>query len=113
MSAPRNSDGTSGRKRPLEPPRGEEEEPQSLSRRTPGQHFESPPSAGDLSRDDSNSKSNDGQDQYGDESDIFDAADLPNDTMATVLSLQREFYGRQPPTGSVGERTGVVLQHQM
>lgn len=107
MSASRNSDGTSGRKRSLEPPRGEEGSPPSLSRRTPRRQFESSPSAGD------NSKSDDGQDQYGDESDIFDAADLPNDTMATVLSLQREFYGGQSPSGSVGERTGVVLQHQM
>ncbi|CAM9130965.1 unnamed protein product [Ectocarpus sp. 12 AP-2014] len=113
MSAPRNSDGTSGRKRPLEPPRGEEEAPQSLSRRTTSRQFESPPSAGDLGRDDRDTKSNDGQDQYGEESDVFDAADLPNDTMATVLSLQREFYGGQPSTGSGGERTGVVLQHQI
>ncbi|CAB1117281.1 unnamed protein product [Ectocarpus sp. CCAP 1310/34] len=112
MSATRNSDGTSGRKRPLEPPRGDQEAPQSLSRRTPTRQFKSPPSAGDLGRDDGNSKSNDGQDQYGEESDIFDAADLPNDTMATVLSLQREFYGGQPRTGG-GERTGVVLQHQI
>ena len=82
------------------------------------------------------------QDPYGVNDDAFDAADLPNDTMAAVLSLQKEFYGavRSPPSGrgrnsakngssegdgsssssssarlgsGGGERTGVVLQHQM
>jgi len=57
-------------------------------------------------------------DQYGDDSDMFDAANLPNDTMATVLALQKEFYsaaGKNSASGgrSGGERTGVVLQHQM
>lgn len=79
------------------------------------------------------------QDPYGVDDDAFDGTDLPNDTMAAVLSLQKEFYGgvRSPPPikrnsassssggnsssssssarpgSGGGERTGVVLQHQM
>ena len=76
------------------------------------------------------------QDPYGVDDDAFDSTDLPNDTMAAVLSLQKEFYSviRSPPAGRKnsagssegegcsssarlesggGERTGIVLQHQM
>lgn len=50
-------------------------------------------------------------DPYGDE-DWEDA--VPNDTMATILSLQREFYGDALARGGDGRaRTGIVLQHQM
>lgn len=62
--------------------------------------------------------SNGDRDPYGEGSEIFDEAHLPNDTMATVLALQKEFYGdgkNSAPGGSrpSGERTGVVLQQQM
>lgn len=66
----------------------------------------------------------DGSDPYCKEGDLFDIAELPNDTMATMMCLQQEFYKGQGnrPEGSGsedgrsrggGERTGVVLQHQM
>lgn len=71
----------------------------------------------------------DGHDPYGEDDDLFDACNVPNDTMATVLSLQEEFYsgsrhkdgknsaggagGGVTQGGRGGERTGVVLQHQM
>eukprot|EP00904_Undaria_pinnatifida_P004595 jgi/Undpi1/14136/HiC_scaffold_9.g03787.m1 len=83
-------------------------------------------------------KDSDDYDPYGVGDDEFDAVDLPNDTMATVLSLQKEFYGAirsHPPRknsasssscsiegadgsssarlGGGGERTGIVLQHQI
>eukprot|EP00903_Cladosiphon_okamuranus_P016658 g15361.t1 len=58
------------------------------------------------------------RDPYGEDSDIFDESHLPNDTMATVLALQKEFYGdgKNSAPGAratSGERTGVVLQHQI
>lgn len=67
----------------------------------------------------------DDPDPYGGDDDSFDAAELPNDTMAAVLSLQKEFYGGTGMAGrnsarggghrdgDGGERTGIVLQHQM
>lgn len=87
------------------------------------------------SGDSTNDANGGDHDPYGvDDDDAFDAIDLPNDTMAAVLSLQKEFYGaiRSPPSGrrnsasssegegssarlggGGGERTGIVLQHQM
>lgn len=66
-------------------------------------------------------------DPYGDYDFDFtqDVNDLPNDTMAAILTLQRQFYGEQTvavrsgggggtgPAGRGRARTGLVLQHQM
>ncbi|CAM9223572.1 unnamed protein product [Discosporangium mesarthrocarpum] len=47
--------------------------------------------------------------EYGsDKDDFFDVEAVPNDTVAAILSLQRDFYG-----GGEAARTGVVLQHQI
>lgn len=61
-------------------------------------------------------------DPYGDADFDLEAADMPSDTMATILLLQKEFYGATGAGGEGGsaragrgggKRTGVVLQHQM
>ncbi len=107
-----NNDGNRGRKRPLQP-QGEEAAAEPRRNRVP--EFEPRQPAGDRSRATAGAD----DDQYGEGSDMFDAADLPNDTMATVLALQKEFYsaaGKNSASsgGRPGrERTGVVLQHQM
>lgn len=69
----------------------------------------------------------DDNDPYQEDDFVFDATDLPNDTLATILSLQREFYnssnsartrGKKAADGGAlagrgREKTGIVLQHQM
>ncbi|CAM9971280.1 unnamed protein product, partial [Sphacelaria rigidula] len=67
-------------------------------------------------------------DPYGeDDFDFMEGAnDVPNDTMAAILTLQQQFYGEKKPSpgkrrgsgenGSTGRgraRTGLVLQHQI
>lgn len=78
---------------------------------------------GERKEDESNSTDHD--DRYEDED--FSGVDVPSDTMATILSLQREFYGGSGALvgNSVGcsgrnaraeqgkARTGIVLHHQM
>lgn len=67
-----------------------------------------------------NEEGDDEEDPYGD--DDWGDTELPNDTMATILTLQREFYGGREMTspdnwstqdGKVKTRTGIVLQHQL
>lgn len=106
-----SSDGNRGRKRPRQP-QGEEAAGESQRDRFP--EFEPREPAGDGSRPTAGTD----DDQYGEDSDIFDAVNLPNDTMATVLALQKEFYGAVGKNSASGgrpggDRTGVVLQHQM
>ncbi|CAM9284600.1 unnamed protein product [Scytosiphon promiscuus] len=137
VGSPRAMSTSSGRKRPLEHSEVEPTSPQALSRRTSSSpRFESPNgnargsgSSGDGGGGGSStaavSNDSDDHDPYGEDSDLFDADDLPNDTMATILSLQKEFYAGRPrlprnstSTGAArhpsgGERTGVVLQHQI
>lgn len=67
----------------------------------------------------------DDHDPYGDGDFDLEAADVPSDTVATMLLLRKEFYGATQARGDGGsaragrggggggERTGVVLQHQM
>lgn len=112
MSLPGQRGGSCGRKRPLEAPH--EEGAAAASPPTNFPRFEPPPAP----TTGAESNTNGDRDPYGEDSDIFDEAHLPNDTMATVLALQKEFYhgdGKNSAPGSrpSGERTGVVLQHQM
>ena len=115
MSSPGTNGGSSGRKRPLE---AQHEEgtaagapPASFPRFEPAPTPAPAPTVG------VKGNNNGGPDPYGEDADIFDVADLPNDTMAAVLALQKEFYvdGKNSASGPrpSGERTGVVLQHQM
>lgn len=62
----------------------------------------------------------DSADPFGDEE--WEGVVLPNDTMAAILALQREFYGGSAAGSSTTSnanggrgrgRTGIVLQHQM
>lgn len=112
MSFPRTNGGSSSRKRPLE---AQHEEGGAAAASPPSNfpRFEPPPAP----TTGAESNNNGDRDPYGEDSDIFDEAHLPNDTMATVLALQKEFYadGRNSASGArpSGERTGVVLQHQM
>lgn len=125
MSELIGADGARGRKRRLEPnSQGHEISSNYSNKAAPLRQFPSPPleqpsgSAGGKDRCD------DGSEPYCGDGDLFDIADLPNDTMATVICLQEEFYKgqRNRPGGGAseagrsgggGERTGVVLQHQM
>lgn len=111
MSFPGTHGGSSSRKRPLE---AQDEGETAAGSPSNFPRFEPPPPAPTTGAESSN---NDDRDPYGEDSDIFDEANLPNDTMATVLALQREFYvdGKNSASGArpSGERTGVVLQHQM
>lgn len=113
MSFPGKEGGGCSRKRPLEASCDEG----AAARRTHFPPFEPPPAPTTETEIDSNGD----HDPYGEDSDIFEEAHLPNDTMATVLALQNEFYGHgnnsapgsRPSARPTGERTGVVLQHQM
>lgn len=67
-----------------------------------------------------NEEGDDEEDPYGD--DDWGDIELPNDTMATILALQREFYGgrevKNPESwstqdGKIKTRTGIILQHQL
>lgn len=67
-----------------------------------------------------NEEGDDEEDPYGD--DDWGDTELPNDTMATILTLQREFYGgrevKNPDSwstedGKIKTRTGIILQHQL
>lgn len=99
MSLPGSNHDSGSRKRPLEAPN------------EAGAAAGSPGTTGTEGGNDGD------RDPYGEDDDIFDEAHLPNDTMATVLALQKEFYGDGKNSASgarpSGERTGVVLQHQM
>lgn len=143
MSAFHNTDGARGRKRRLgsdsertEPPSRtsdavqngvpsshfprfsqpeQHKQKQPKQPRPPGRSLES---SGGGSGGGSNG-GEDAHDPYREDGDLLDTADLPNDTMATVLLLQQEFYGRRATAaggawaGHGGDRTGIVLQHQM
>lgn len=122
MSLPRNSsDKNRGRKRPREPQQEGAASSSSSSSagspRTPAApQFEQGGNGPDRNKNNNNNNGDD--DPYGEDDDIFDAANLPNDTMATVLALQKEFYGAGRNSAFAGERgggerTGVVLQHQL
>lgn len=132
MSLPHiNSDENRGRKRPLQPQQEDRAASSSLSSSSAGgspRTFERQNRNGPAAQnnsynnnddEDTNNTNIDNHDPYGEGSDIFDAASLPNDTMATVLALQTEFFGAGRNSaldggrGGSGQRTGVVLQHQM
>lgn len=126
MSELVSADGARGRKRRLEPNNQSNEISSNYCNNNaiPLPKFPSLP-LGQPSRSASGEDCcDDDSDPYCGDGDLFDIADLPNDTMATVMCLRQEFYKGQGnrPEGSAsedghrgggGERTGVVLQHQM
>ena len=130
MSMLANDDGGGGRKRRLEDNHAGSSSAERVSNSAAYfPHF--PPPSSEPSNAVGEGLGDVEKDPYCGDDDLFDPANLPNDTMATVMYLQREFYAgkvhakrkerRKPTEGAVegdgivrgGERTGIVLHHQM